>query len=677
MNDYIIKKGTIISENGLPYAPRWFCDGRLSVQVDNDGIGDVHYFGANSADCIVFRKCFWNGVRLYSIDKDGRCMIRPQKCEILPFGFQSDSDRCVFSVYVANETLYLTLIPKTDMTLALEFYNKYRFFPDVSGHADVGLNGKPREWTDFTFENNVLSVSYTAENKPTNIAFSSNTALTHEKRARSGKHILSAADLKAGQEYVCAIHFSNGENKDWQNYKEDISRQFARYQAVADKAPVLKSSHERLNQFFALAPMYHESLKTTDAKGGMRAKSNRYWVWGWDSMTSNDCTLYWGDEAFIGDMLNFMRIHSDGVHLAHAYAFDMSYDRVAAPSTQAMYLCIMDLFRLAGKDVSAHYAFAKEICGFLLAAEVGETGLCDGTSLYPDFPALAHETEDSTISTFNNTVIYCAMRSMEKIALSMNDTETAQKARAFCERTEAHFADVLFHKEMGFIDSSADSVTFEQRGVAGNNSMKWENSYCDALLPEAAKKLCLDFYEKHLVSKAGLRPYVEWSDSYDADSNQFHSWWPVMSEFYVRLVNRFDRPDLMAQYIGWLEYWTERLICPEGIDCYCNEAEVPFNNWDAMPGIWHGYSIRGFYNAVVHGYIGVDIDENGLNFHPYSGEEVSVENLHWGSKAFDISVKGSGKNILRVELNGEDLGAVTTIPHTKLKEHNRITVTRG
>ena len=150
-----------------------------------------------------------------------------------------------------------------------------------------------------------------------------------------------------------------------------------------------------------------------------------------------------------------------------------------------------------------------------------------------------------------------------------------------------------------------------------------------------------------------------------------------MTEFYARLINQLDRPDLIAQYVGWIEYWTEKLVCPEGIDCYYNEKEVPFNNWDAMPGIWHAYSIRGFYNAVVHAYIGVSMDENGLNIYPYSGEEVAIQNLHWGEKTIDVSVKGSGKNILSVKLNGEEQGCVKTIPHEALKEQNTIEIIRG
>ena len=100
-----------------------------------------------------------------------------------------------------------------------------------------------------------------------------------------------------------------------------------------------------------------------------------------------------------------------------------------------------------------------------------------------------------------------------------------------------------------------------------------------------------------------------------------------MSEFYTRLINAYDKPEYINKYVGWLEYWNEKLMCPEGISCYDNLKEVPFDNWNARLGTWQGYNMRGFYNSVIHAVIGLDFDKNGLNFYPYSGEEMTIEKL--------------------------------------------------
>lgn len=671
---YKVKNGVIHTSDGLPYTPRWFCDGRLAFQADNEGIADINFWGAKSDHYIAFHKRFWGGIRFYSADEKGRTLIKPQKCKIMPFGFESDSDSCEYGIYAGNNTIYITFTAKTNCCFGIEFYNDYLFFPETRKQKDVRYGGKEREWSEFIFRDNRLCVSYAREDNKTNVMFTSNALLTYTKREKFGKHILSVERVEAGKEYVFAINFSNDQNTDYQNYKATIEAQYERYNTVGKRSPVLKSKHEKLNQFFELGPMYQESLKTTDLQGGVRAQTNHYWVWGWDSMTSNNCSFYWGDHAFMGEMLGFMEKYADERGIAHSFNEDMSIGEIAPAPAQGMYLCIMDLYRLSGGDISKYYPFAKKLFDIILATEVKETGLCKGYSLYPDFRKLIKESGND-FSTFNNTVCYCSARSMEKIAASMRDEETQRKAGDFANRMKENFAKIMFNEGMGFVDSSVEATTYEQRNVPSGNAVKWENNYCSELFTEVDKQ-CLDFYEKHLVTKAGLRPHPEWSDCYDADSNQLHCWWPVMSEFYTRLINRFDRPDLIEQYVGWVEYWSEKLSCPEGISCYCDEKEVPFDNWNSAPGIWHGYSIRGFYNAIVHAYIGLDFDEKGLNFYPYSGEEVSIENLHFGDKTFDVSMKGSGTKIDCVVLNNENIGSVTTIPYVMLKDKNVIEVIR-
>jgi len=673
---YRIEKGKIITEDGLPLGPRWFCDGRVAFSADEEGIADINYFGPDSAGYIAFHRRFWKGMCFYAQNESGLKSIRPKKCEIMPFGFQSHSENVSFSLYTAKDSIYIIIKPEEEFTFRMEFYDEYCFYPESREQKDIRYGGAPREWSPFVFADNKLMVSYASKKKKTNIAFTANTVLSFRRTPRNTKNILSAEKLQAGKEYVIAVNFSNGKNRNYAGYQEIIGEQFARYATVAERAPVLKSRYEWLNNFFELAPMYHESLKTIDVKGAIRAQSTHYWVWGWDSMTSNASCFYWGDHAFIGEMLVCMKKHShSGPGIAHAFGHNMETNDAAAVPAQGMYITLLDLYRLSGGAVSEHYTFCKKLFEKILDSEAADTGLCKGTSLYPDFRNLIRETGND-ISSFNNTVSYCSARSMEKIAASMEDRETEEKAGEFADRMKENFNRILFQEKLGFIDSSVEADTYEHRMVASNNAVKWENNYCDHLVSDVAEK-CLEFYEKHLVTRAGLRPLPEESACYDADANQLHCWWPVMSEFYTRLLNRFDRKELMDQYVGWIEYWTKRLMCPEGISCYCNEENVPFDNWNAQPGIWHGYSIRGFYNAAVHSFVGVDFDEEGLHIYPYTGEEVQLENLHFGNRRFDISMKGSGRTVLSVTFNQEVLGSITTIKYPLMKDRNVLEVVRG
>lgn len=677
-NSYVVQKGIIYSEGGLPYEPRWFCDGRMAFEADNQGIRQLDYFGAESSgNYMIFKKRFWDGIRLFLNKQGVRSALRPRKCQIMPFGFRSESEVCNYGIYTVGDCLFVVVHPAFDCVLDMEFYDDTVFRPETHEYSGVGLGGPKREWKEFHMEDGELKASFSENGVETYLAFSSNASLLFRQTPKNTKYTLTMEALKAGEEYVLALSISNGKTKTYNGYQELIKKQFARYEKVAERMPVLQSPHPKLNQFFELAPMYHESLKTTDVAGAMRAQSTHYWVWGWDSMTSNQACFYWGDTEFMGQMLDCFESHAHPEYgIAHAFnhKMEMSGDTAAPPPAQGMYITMLDMYRQAGGAYQKHYAFAKKLIETIFATEVRDTGLCIGTSLYPDHRALIRETGND-ISTFNNTVSYCAVKSMEQIAKQMGDEEMRARCRQFADRMKSHFETILFNEEIGFIDSSVEADTYEKRNVPSNNAVKWENNYCSDLVQKRTEEY-LKFYETYLVSPAGLRPIPENNACYDSDANQLHCWWIVMSEFYTRLINQSDRPDLVNQYIGWVEYWSERLMCPEGIPCYDNDSEVPFDNWNCLCGIWHGYSIRGFYNSIVHAYVGVDFDENGMNFYPYSGEEVTLYNLHWGEKTFDVFMKGSGTSVETVHLNGKNLGSVRSIPYHILEKHNRIEVVR-
>ena len=677
--DYTVKNGRIYTENGLPYEPRWFCDGRLALKFENGSINQVDFFGPEtSGNYIVFYKRFWDGMRLFIKDNGHRTALKPKKCEVMPFGFSSQSESADFGIYIADGSIFMRVTPKIKGNIELEFYDDTVFSPEIGDNINIGLGGIERKWSEFELKDNELYSYFEENGVKTYVVFSSDAKLSYRKTPKNTKNVLTLGDLTVGTQYTLCLNISNGRAEGFKDGVEVIAKQFERYDAVAKKAPVLKSEHPLLNQFFELAPMYHESLKTTDVKGAMRAQTTHYWVWGWDTMTSNNAPLYWGDNEFIGDMLDcFEKYSSPDFGIAHAFSRDMtaSHTNGAPPPAQGMYITILDLLRLSGGNYKKHYPFAKRLVETIFASEAENTGFCKGTSLYPDFRELIKETGND-ISTFNNTVSYCAIRSMQKISESYGDTKMSEKCKAFADKMSENFEDIMYNEKIGFIDSSVDANTYEKRNVPSNNAVKWENNYCGDLVEKRAEQY-LKFYEKNLVSPAGLRPLPEWSDCYDADANQLHCWWPVMSEFYTRLINKFDRNDLTEQYVSWVEYWSERLMCPEGIPCYDNDANVPFDNWNCLCGIWHGYSIRGFYNSIVHSFVGIDFDEKGLNIYPYSGEEVEIDNLHFGESNFDIRIKGSGKRVISAVFNGRDLGSVLTIGYNNFKECNTLEIIRG
>jgi len=677
MNEYSVKNGTIYTENGLPWVPRWFCDNRMAFSVDDESIRQIDYHGPRvKGSYILFRKRFWEGMRFYLRKGNSRILLRPQKCEILPFGFFSEGEYGKYGLYTADDVLYFTVTPAFDAEVEVEFYEDSVFRPETHATAGVGLRGKERAWTPFSLSNGALCASFEEAGEKMHVSFSSSQTLSYRKTERFVKHVLTLSEVKKGEEATLSFSASAEEPKGCEGYAEALLKQRARYCAVTEKAPVLHSAFPLVDQFFATAPTYHESLKITDAPGGTRAQTTHYFMWAWDSMTTPYAYLYWGDKESIGNMLALFEEKAKaigGIPDAFNPDFTSTYG-VAPTAAQGMYVTLLDLYRLAGGDYTARYAFAKEQMDKILATELGASGLIRGFSLYPDFRDLIGETGND-ISAFNNSVAFCAARSMEALAKAHGDRETENACRAFAQRTVAHFDKALWCDEAGYYASSADAEGLTLRPIPSSNAIKYENDYCEELTCKHTEAL-MKFFEEHFVAPAGLRPYPEWCPCYDADANQLHSYWPVMSELFVRLIGQTGNKNLMRTFIRWLEYWSERLNCPEGISVYENTPTPAFDAWSAAPGIWHGYSARGFYTAVIHGLVGVTFCEKGLRFLPVAlSEPVSVENLHFGDTAFDIESEGCGMP-KKVLLNGETLETLDYIPFERLRKHNVLKITR-
>ena len=66
MSGYTVKDGVIISEDSIPYLPRFLADERISAEVTGKGLGDIEYFCPDTqGNCKIFAEEFWGGLRYY------------------------------------------------------------------------------------------------------------------------------------------------------------------------------------------------------------------------------------------------------------------------------------------------------------------------------------------------------------------------------------------------------------------------------------------------------------------------------------------------------------------------------------------------------------------------------------------------------------------------------------
>lgn len=692
MIDYTIQKGKIKAEDGVPNLPRWYCDDLIAMENDKYGISKVEYFNRTTKGIpTVFFDDMWGGMKFY-IQCGGNCYSENIKnTVVMPYGFcgtwKTEFGDFQYSRRIINNTIVTTIktgdaVPD-HAAFSLEFLDGFCLKPQKWGDFRL-IDQIKREWGKWQFTNNTLKIYFNEpeENASTHIVIGGNFDMQYVKRTLGGKNILTGPCFLPNHEYSFYISFDEADEKADRRLEETkreenafIKEQEERYLRVADRVPILQSPYESLNRFFELAPLYHESCKVQSVPGAIRAKTNCYWVWGWDGMSSNYAYAYLGDVEFMGQLLElYMQTANSNGGIVHCFNRDMTHKITSVYSAQGFYISLLYQYHINGGDITPYYDFAKKLLRNILSHEVKNLGLCDGYSLFPDFREAIMETGND-ISTFNNSSLYCAVSAMEYMAQEMGDHETYKEASEFTERTRKNFSNIFFDKENGYFVSSVQSETLEKRPSYTSMAIKWDNPFCHDLVTGKNREV-IRFFEKNFIKGPGIAPLPSWGKSYDFDSNQAHSWWPATSEYFARLINEENRKDLIDKFISWIEYWTDKLMCPEGVDCYV-ETETPDTDfWTCINGAWQAYSIRAWYEAVVHAVVGVEIANDGIYLYPYSGEEMSLLGLNFGQKKLDVYMKGSGTKIKNVTVDGQKLGAIYKIEKKYLSDHSVIEVER-
>lgn len=692
MENYRIENGKIMSKGAVPNPPRWYCDDLVAMENDIYGISKVEYFNRSTEGIpTVFFNDMWGGMKFY-LKSDASCFSEALKNTIaMPYGFsgiwETKLGQFEYERRIINNTIVTTLktgenvLNGTDFVL--EFTTAFCLKTQSTGDFRL-IDNSGRKWDEWKFCDNALKIFFSETKKvgETHVAIGSEHEIRYEKRSLGGKYILTMPSLLPNTEYSFYISFDETDEKAVERLKTTIKEknkficvQNERYRRAGEKAPILESPYKSLNNFFELVPLYHESCKVQSIPGAVRAKTNCYWVWGWDGMSSSYAYAYLGDNEFMGELMElYMKTADENGGIVHCFNRDMTHKITSMYSAQGFYLSLMYQYYINGGDITPYYDFAKKLLNTILSHEVGDTGLCDGWSLFPDFrEAIMENGED--ISTFNNSSLYCGVAAMGYIAKEVKDDETYRKTSEFTERTRKNFSDIFFDEEKGYFVSSVDKNTLEKRPSYTSMAIKWDNTFCRDLV-DGKNGDALRFFEENFVKAPGILPLPRWGKSYDFDSNQAHSHWPATCEYYARLINMENRKELTEQFVGWISYWTDKLMCPEGIDCY-TDTEVPATDyWTSLNGAWQAYSMRAWYEAVIHSVVGVEISSDGLNIYPYSGKEMSLIGLNFDNKKLDIHMKGSGSKVKSVSLDGKSLGAVYKIEKELLKEHSVIEVVR-
>lgn len=150
---------------------------------------------------------------------------------------------------------------------------------------------------------------------------------------------------------------------------------------------------------------------------------------------------------------------------------------------------------------------------------------------------------------------------------------------------------------------------------------------------------------------------------YRRDGNSFgrHSGtiWPFVQAFWAEAALKGGRPDLFNKEFLTL---TRMAVNSDGFyEIYHPISGEPYGGLQEGAETWASvprqtWSATGYLRMILTGIIGIRFEKDGISFKPSLPESISsvrLKDLRFRDMIFDISISGSGNNILSIMINGK------------------------
>jgi hypothetical protein len=438
-------------------------------------------------------------------------------------------------------------------------------------------------------------------------------------------------------------------------YKE-CDKLIGDYHSRLAMRPRIDVGNPILNSAFNQYPEVVEKMKLPDRPGASRATLAGYFVWGWDGMMPLLSSPLANEPEHSANNLRFFQETRDSrFGLPHSFSTGFKLKLKGPFPSQAQYIAGLYLYTSITGDLSV----AREVfptCKYILEQSrkdiIKDSGLVLGPALWPDFPEAMEENGDD-ISSMNNSMLYQGLRSMEYIAVKLGHAKLAADYRAWAVKLRKSFVKYLYDQKHGYFISSCSSINFKPRKHYCAQAIFWLTPFARELVSHAPGRIA-SFMDKHLRSAKCLLTLPHWDTAWMADGNQLGSSYPAADSFYLGVHKVVGDDYGIKAWLGDVEWFWRHHTAPEA---FTPEAE----NEDSFgPDNWGGkqaQSVTTWYAGLYTGLAGLDFDHEGLTLTPWGTMPVDIRGLKLHGVSVDFKIRGEGKHIGSLKLNGKSLPA--------------------
>ncbi len=419
-----------------------------------------------------------------------------------------------------------------------------------------------------------------------------------------------------------------------------------------------------------------DSLKVSDIPGGMRAADAHYWIWGWDSMVYSHTTLITGQHEFVLEMLEFYRktAHPE-LGIFHALSTTGNPIMAMAPAAQCLYATMLYYYYTFTGDkdgLKEYYPFVVQLLQRAANDEVDGSGLIEGISLYPDFPEHVDQTGDD-ISTFNNSIYYQALKVTTVMANILGDREFGDECSVRAERLRKGFMKHFYDRKQGYFVDSVSSKDFSKRLHYPSYAILWETPFAKDLVKDIVEPVAA-FMQKNLKATIGVSLFPKWDSCFMRDGNQIGMYMPVNEPFYRNMMRLSGRDGEINDWLKTVKWsWDQNTM----LESLPTEAENEGMTLDE-PGRKQAFAGKAWYAIFVDCMLGVEFAPDGITVNTPGGHhEIAMRNISYAGKKVSIEVKGKGKYVGSITVNGTPLNHSRKIPIASLRKQNKIVIKRS
>lgn len=705
MSDFT-ENDPVIAERGIPFPLVKFSGGRLAVDLAaHGGLTEIRYFGEQrlsdaklfKADPLsAFSQCFRPYV---DFGKHEQYFLEFNKTRFYPFGYDSECEfrGIIFRhrLTLLNDALIFELESGTDAEFELKLGVTF---------AGIPIHKATRTWTRFLhvpneeaviatcideYEDNLTENHATVIDNRINAEPSRSSTVIAVGSASPFRFNATAHDIQkdyfnaAAQNGYAAIAvvFGAHEQEACRRLREvavsaqslaDTERQ--RFRQSIEVNTTLISPDPVLNSFVRNMPEILYSMEVKDIPGAVCASNAGYWVWGWDSMVHTDAMMMSGDWDAVLRRLRYYRDTADPERgIFHAINCAGKGIATMASSAQTIYCIMLYNYFLYSRDLqrtAEFYDFAANLLNRVEPDLVQETGLYQGTGLYPDFPEDLGQTGND-ISSFNNSILYQAFRAMSELAIILEHNADSEKWNMAAERLRFGFRKFLYDSDKHYFYDSIDALTLRPRKYYPVYAVLYLTSFAEELI-EGVELEVAAFMERSFTQRHGISMFARNDDIFYSDGNQLGFYSPVTEHLYRHMMRKIGTKDSLLPII--VADWS-KLQCSEATSCEAiNMGITP----DA-PGKKQMYSAVSYYSSIFHMFCGLEVTSEALklNTPTRAADGWKIERFKIGENEFTIEFIGCGENITRTILDDSECPENQIILKELNKRKHNIKVYKG